>query len=74
MAESPQQPGISNKTRASNFVQAMVCWVLFLLGLGDLFDAVESGKTLKLVLSVLMIVCGGLGGLLSLWLALKKSA
>jgi hypothetical protein len=74
MSEPSPQPGKDNKPKRTTWSTVLLGFGLFLMGTIKLLEALESNQTWKLILAILIMVCGGVGGALGLWLVLRKHA
>ena len=54
--------------QTTNLAFAMLCGLGALLGLDSVFDAIDSGRTFRLVLGITLMLFGSLASVLYLWL------
>ena len=59
--------------QTTNLAVAIMCVLGALLGLDSVIDAIDSGRTLRLVLGITLMLFGSLGSVLYLWLYFRNS-
>ena len=61
-----------NEEKKPQLAIGIICGLGALLGLDSVIDAIDSGRTFRLVLGITMMLFGSLGSVLYLWLYFRN--
>ena len=61
-----------NEEKKPQLAIGIICGLSALLGLDSVIDAIDSGRTFRLVLGITMMLFGSLGSVLYLWLYFRN--